>query len=429
MSYGITISIGNPTIHDPGMGSKHAKYASYSITSESTKSGFRPGSFTVDRRFSDFCWLTEEFARELPGCILPPLPEKVTVGRFEKEFLESRQRGLQRFLQRVIAHPELSSSHLLVIFLQSDEGAFTRAMDDSKASRPKITTAAVNWFEGKVNSIAYGKAEIDRSPEDVKIEEMAEYIQKLEKQFSTVAKHSEGFVKRLRDAGATQFELGSALSVLGQSDADDASGDLVQFASTIERTSNAYSTLSEAALVRFHEPMEDYVRLMGSVKAAIQRRADKKRAYVAALTDVDAKGAMLRKAQSAPGKDTSSKEAALQGAEAMRDAAKADFERVTERLLQEFESFKEKKVQDMRQLMANYVDFQASHTRSLELLWEEIAPRLQGQSVHRHSANSNNSNNNLLFSNRVPPPVPNSPPPVPPSNPFHHSDEETEQLN
>lgn len=181
--------------------------------------------------------------------------------------------------------------------------------------------------------------------------------------------------------------------------------------------------------MRFHEPIEDYVRLMGSVKAAIQRRADKKRAYVAALTDVDAKGAVLRKAQSAPGKDTSSKEAALQGAEAMRDAAKADFERVTERLLQEFESFKEKKVQDMRQLMANYVDFQTSHTRSLELLWEEIAPRLQGQSVHRHSANNNSSNNNLLFSNRVPPPVPNSPPPVPPSNPFHHSDEETEQLN
>eukprot|EP01033_Poteriospumella_lacustris_P009206 gene9207-6621_t len=392
--YGITVSVGEAIVHDPGMGGKHAKYV------------------------GDFSWLSEEFARELPGCIIPPLPEKVTVGRFERDFIEGRQRGLQRYLQRVIAHPELSSSHLLVIFLQSDEGAFSRAMEDSKASRPKITTTAVNWFEGKVNSIAYGKTEIDRTPEDVKIEEMADYISKLEKQLQAVTKHSEGMAKRLKDTASCMFELGSSLSALGQSDVDGAGGELTIFASTMERTSNSYSATAEAELQKFHEPLDEYVRMMGSVKAAIQRRTDKKRAYVAALTDVDAKGAALRKAQSS-GKDSSSKESSLAGAEAMRDAAKADFERVTDRLLQEFETFKEKKVADMKRIISSYVEFQMVHTRKVETLWEEALPQLQVAPPRSHNQGHFLDSRSSANFPSTPPPVPMVPPPLPPgSNPY-----------
>jgi hypothetical protein len=150
------------------------------------------------------------------------------VGRFEKDFLDARQRGLSRYLQRVIAHPELSSSHLLVIFLQSDEGAFARAMEDSKSSRPKMTTSAVTWLEGKVNSIAYGKPEIDRTPEDIRVEEMGDYVQKLEKQLAAVSKHSENLAKRLKDTGAAMFEMGGAFSILGQTDVSGASADIVE---------------------------------------------------------------------------------------------------------------------------------------------------------------------------------------------------------
>jgi hypothetical protein len=365
----------------------------------------------------------------------------VTVGRFEKDFLDARQRGLSRYLQRVIAHPELSSSHLLVIFLQSDEGAFARAMEDSKSSRPKMTTSAVTWLEGKVNSIAYGKPEIDRTPEDIRVEEMGDYVQKLEKQLAAVSKHSENLAKRLKDTGAAMFEMGGAFSILGQTDVSGASADIVEFANTVEKSSNAYSSLAEAALVRFQEPLEEQLRLLGSVRSAITRRADRKRAYVTALTDVDAKGAAMRKAQATPGKDSSSKEAALQGAEAMRDAAKADFERVTDRLLQEFDSFQEKKVQEMQWLMAQYVDFQVAHVRSVESLWEELAPRLQSHvmntSSNRNSKNANSfasgSHQNQQYTDlrsAGPPPLPNSPPPVPP-NPFgsHGEVEEHEEFD
>lgn len=97
------------------------------------------------------------FRHNTVGCILPPLPEKQTLGRLMANFVDARRRSLERYLSRIIAHPELSSSHILVIFLQNDEASFNRAKEESKASRPKLASTAVSWFEGKVNTMAYGK--------------------------------------------------------------------------------------------------------------------------------------------------------------------------------------------------------------------------------------------------------------------------------
>ena len=53
-----------------------------------------------------------------PGIINPPLPDKETLKRFEAEVIEKRRSQLERYLARVAAHPELSSSNNFVTFLQ-----------------------------------------------------------------------------------------------------------------------------------------------------------------------------------------------------------------------------------------------------------------------------------------------------------------------
>jgi sorting nexin-1/2 len=91
---------------------------------------------------------------ETLGCILPPLPDKQMVGKFSNEFIEGRKRALERYLLRVVAHPELSSSTVFITFLQADDGAFARAKEDAKASKPKLAATAASWFEGTVNSLS-----------------------------------------------------------------------------------------------------------------------------------------------------------------------------------------------------------------------------------------------------------------------------------
>ena len=67
--------------------------------------GVDASSYTVLRRFNDFLWLRTELRSALPYLIVPSLPEKQQMGRFNAEFIDVRHRALQRFIARVVAHP------------------------------------------------------------------------------------------------------------------------------------------------------------------------------------------------------------------------------------------------------------------------------------------------------------------------------------
>lgn len=50
----------------------HLIFHSYKVISESNRAGYRPGLVTVDRRYSDFDWLQNEFSLEFPGMLIIP---------------------------------------------------------------------------------------------------------------------------------------------------------------------------------------------------------------------------------------------------------------------------------------------------------------------------------------------------------------------
>lgn len=132
---------------------------SYKVNSNIARSGFAAGPITVERRYSDFSWLSSALAKEFPGAIIPPLPEKLTLGRFSSEFVESRRRALERFLSRILLHPDLGNAQSFCTFLQGDESSFGSAKDETKnANKQKLSsTTAMAWLEGTVNTLTVGK--------------------------------------------------------------------------------------------------------------------------------------------------------------------------------------------------------------------------------------------------------------------------------
>jgi Fe2+ transport system protein B len=110
------------------------------------------------------------------------------------------------------------------------------------------------------------------------------------------------------------------------------------------------------------EPMDDYARMINSVKNAITVRNEKKNTYILALMDVENKNNALKKIQTTPGKESQvpAKEQALANVEEHRDLTKREYEQVTERLLQEFEGFKAKKSIDLKEIMNNFITIQVS---------------------------------------------------------------------
>ena len=97
------------------------QYVCYNVESSSNIPGFVYGEVSVIRRYSDFAWLAEQLSKACPGAIVPALPEKQAVGRFQADFVETRRRALERFLLRVAAHVELNVVPAFIAFLQAND--------------------------------------------------------------------------------------------------------------------------------------------------------------------------------------------------------------------------------------------------------------------------------------------------------------------
>ncbi|KAJ2894927.1 Vacuolar protein sorting-associated protein vps5, partial [Coemansia aciculifera] len=65
-------------------------YIAYKIRTLSNAPMFREREMAVRRRYRDFDWLIQELVARHPGVIVPAIPEKQSMGRFEDEFVEAR---------------------------------------------------------------------------------------------------------------------------------------------------------------------------------------------------------------------------------------------------------------------------------------------------------------------------------------------------
>ena len=66
----LTITVSDPKKESEGMNS----YVSYKVNTATNREEFSYGQFGVIRRYSDFAWLSDRLARDVPGAIGPPLP-------------------------------------------------------------------------------------------------------------------------------------------------------------------------------------------------------------------------------------------------------------------------------------------------------------------------------------------------------------------
>jgi hypothetical protein len=73
--------------------------------------------YTVVRRFNDFVWLRNQLRDTLPYLIVPSLPEKQQMGRFNTDFVDVRLRALQRWVDRISTHPEIVTTGTFVFLI------------------------------------------------------------------------------------------------------------------------------------------------------------------------------------------------------------------------------------------------------------------------------------------------------------------------
>lgn len=115
------VEIKNPITHYKR---SRRKYTDFEITLKTNSKAFTLHKSSVRRRYSDFVWLRNWLSENNEGFSsirkTPSLPPKKLIGRFEKDFIETRMRGLQRFLRKVLEHNVFLSDKALHLFLQSN---------------------------------------------------------------------------------------------------------------------------------------------------------------------------------------------------------------------------------------------------------------------------------------------------------------------
>jgi sorting nexin-1/2 len=101
------------SVSDPQkIGEGYSAYVSYKLTSSLSEKipGLDSQVYSVIRRFNDFSWLRSQIRDALPYLIVPALPEKQQIGRFSEDFIAVRHRALQRWVDRISVHPEITST-------------------------------------------------------------------------------------------------------------------------------------------------------------------------------------------------------------------------------------------------------------------------------------------------------------------------------
>ena len=158
-----------------------------------------------------------------------------------------------------------------------------------------------------------------------------------------------------------------------------------QMGTTAESLSNSAQSHAENETLKFVEPIEEYARMLASIKLAMRQRQNIKNTYINCITDVESKQASYQKLLGVPGKEAqaTAKEQAVVNAQQAADAAKVEFEKVSERLLNEFELFKNQKATDIKEIILSFVQLEVSAQPLLVLLYCSYLDVYQAEMISR----------------------------------------------
>lgn len=129
--------------------SAHVEYTIFTKDKNSNQPEFK-----VQRRYRDFRWLYRQLQNNHWGKIIPPPPEKQTMGRFENDFIENRRLQMERMLTKIAQDADLRDDTDFILFLQSNNFS-----QDSKV-REHLTGSNASGDSNDISEIHISEIEL-----------------------------------------------------------------------------------------------------------------------------------------------------------------------------------------------------------------------------------------------------------------------------
>jgi len=344
------IKLSSPSKIDSGLLSTHTEYT---VDVHTTLNHYKSSHFTVNRRFSDFVWLREQLAENNKGYLIPPLPEKAILNRFNAEFVEYRRRELERFLKRVVDHHHLSQSADLQNFFESEKSEKESAggskilsfLSGASASPAGNTQDVDPWFDSKKN-----------------------YIGSLETHFQMLTKNLSIYIKKKREAAAAFAEFGVSCSLLASAEADHdsvTSSSFNRFADIITQGNELEEKRMQDETGVFEENLRDYLRVLVAVKEMLAVRQEKLNAFHNATKQVEQKKERVEKS-----KGNAKFESEYTAAQLNFTKSELDFNEVSARARAELQHFEANKLKDIKALLVKYTQININYELQMADFWK-----------------------------------------------------------
>ena len=393
------ITVSDPVTFNEGLKGKYTLYrVAYDPELEKNESEhsaeepFLSHPSSTQHRYSSFVTLYNLLAKEKPGTVLPPLPDKFLKDRFSATSCEERRGGLELFMRRLTINPELRTCGVLKSFF--DDASWRRVKKgeefDSEAdveeeevvhTTPKTSKKSTikKWIKDKKTCLS---GTLHRSPLDPLFDEMDHYVTALENGLRRVEMQAEYMVKSLAQEATISMEFGLSCDAVAHVDDfignrlnQDTGSTVGQTFHTTSQTADALSALQQkhhqTLLVDFLLPLRDHLKMIHAAKLALTKRSNRRITYSTALSNVDNKKGALHKYRITQGMESKvmGAESSLSKAELEVENAKRNYDDVSERVLREFDRFRYENGTMMHATMVEFGRVQMEYSAKVARIW------------------------------------------------------------
>jgi sorting nexin-1/2 len=360
------------TVDDPQkIGDPIRSFTMYTVHTRTTSPLFQKSAFSVLRRYSDFLWLYETLSINNPGVVVPPVPEKNTFGRFDDQFVRQRRMALEKCIQKTANHPVLGKDPDLRKFLESDSFAL-----DIKHRKAEIAHDRGGFIASIGQSITGPRFH----ETDEWFDRQKAYLDSLESQLRGLVKAIELVAKHRSEIAVSSGEFAQTVSDLSSADVGkQLSQSLAGLAEVERKAQDLQSVQSEQDMTTLMATVDEYARLISSVRLAFSSRIRTSHAWKTSESD------LLRTKQSheknrAQGRIPSDRLAhsLSQIAEAERRAseAKLEYEQVSKLVKTEVARFEQERIEDFKDSLHAFLEGMISRQKELIAAWESYQQML-----------------------------------------------------
>lgn len=355
----------------------------------------------VNRRYTDFRWLYRQLQNNHWGTIIPPPPEKQTVGRFKQDFIENRRFQMERMLSRIANTIGLQDDPDFIMFLTSA----TFAQDAKK--REHATGSAASNDNNDLSEIHISEIEllgvedaaavlksggIDGESQkrfmSISFSSLPKYVES-DEFFSEQWHHAETLEEKLRqldkslelvdsernELASVTEEFAKTIESLAALEVTKKSSDLLfSFAETHRRIKESLERGSLQEAMTLGAALDEYTRLLSSLKAVFNQRAKLGLYLVIVESELSKKhaqwGKLLNSSNQGANDKVSAAKNEISTLQRRVDLIKKSWQDVGHQIKKQVGIFEVEKIKDFRNSMEIFLESAIEAQKEAIELWE-----------------------------------------------------------